>query len=490
MKSVYRILFFSIMSVLLVACSEDTDFSSSPSLRLEFSKDTVAFDTLFTTVGSPTAGLVVRNRNSDALRISNVRLASGGESGFSVLVDGQYGTSMNDLEIRGKDSIFVYASVELEKNGADVPLMVKDSLLFTLESGVQQHVMLIAYGRDVTFLRGEIVEADKVIPSGHYVVYDSLVVAPDVTLTVEPGTTLYFHDKAFMKVHGRLLAEGTPDSPIVFRGDRTDNMFSYLPYDRVPGQWGGIAFAAESNGNRLSLCDIHSAHYGVKVEPGDTVAERISIESSKIHNFKGNALELVMARASVTNSLLANAEGNCVKVVGGDVSFIHCTIANFYVWEQRDVALALHNSIEEKPAPLRGALFANCVITGSKDDEVMGYLTNLGDSVPDCINYRFENSLINTVAEGDSCFVDNTFEVKDSLSFGKGNFRLIDHDIFDYDFHLSPESLARGRASDAYIVSLPYDLDGTPREAGSVDAGCYQFVEPPKEEDGNLKTEK
>ena len=141
MKSVYRILFFSIMSVLLVACSEDIDFSSSPSLRLEFSKDTVAFDTLFTTVGSPTAGLVVRNRNSDALRISNVRLASGGESGFSVLVDGQYGTSMNDLEIRGKDSIFVYASVELEKNGADVPLMVKDSLLFTLESGVQQHCL-------------------------------------------------------------------------------------------------------------------------------------------------------------------------------------------------------------------------------------------------------------------------------------------------------------------------------------------------------------
>ena len=139
MNAIIKILSIFMIPVFLVACDEDAGFSSSPSLRLEFSSDTISFDTLFTAVGSPTSGVVVRNRNSDALRISNVRLAGGDASGFSVLVDGQYGTSMNDLEIRAKDSIFVYASVELERNGADVPLMVKDSLLFTLESGVQQH---------------------------------------------------------------------------------------------------------------------------------------------------------------------------------------------------------------------------------------------------------------------------------------------------------------------------------------------------------------
>lgn len=469
------------MSVFFVACSEDADFSADPSLRLEFSSDTITFDTLFTAVGSPSAGVVVHNRSNDALRISNVRLASGGDSGFSVLVDGQYGTSMNDLEIRAKDSIFVYASVELEKNGADVPLLVEDSLLFTLESGVQQHVTLIAYGRDVTFMNGMGFAEDKLLAPGHYVVYDSLEVAPGATLTLSPGTTLYFHDKAFMRVGGRLIAEGTYDAPIVMRGDRTDNMLSYLPYDRVPGQWGGLTFAASSNGNRLAHCDIHSANYGIRVEQGDTAVERISIASSRIHNFKGHALELVMAHAAVENSLIANAQGNCVKVVGGDVSFVHCTIANFYVWEQRDVALALHNSLDGVPAPLRGALFSNCIITGSKDDEVMGYLTTLGDTVPDCINYRFENSLINTVAEGDSCFVNITFDVNDSIPFAKEHFRLIDHDIFDYDFHLTEESTARGRASEAYITSVPYDLDGMPREAGAVDAGCFQFVALPQD---------
>lgn len=482
MRKKIALLYISLISVFLVACNEDADFSSSPSLRLEFSCDTVSFDTLFTEVMSPTAKFVVRNRNENALRISSVQLSGGAESSFSVLVDGQYGSLMHDLEIRAKDSIYVLASVSVDRNGADVPLMEKDSLVFTLESGVQQSVLLLAYGRDVTFLRGENIVTDTLLAPGHYVVYDSLTVAQGATLSLVPGTTLYFHDKAFMKVAGRLNADGAPGAPIVFRGDRTDRMFSYLPYDRIPGQWDGVTFTPTSNGNRLAYCDIHSANYGIKVEQGDTLQQRIDIESSKVQNFHGNALELVMARATATNSLFANAQGNCVKVVGGDVRFVHCTIANFYVWRQRDVALALHNSIDDTPAPLRGALFANCVIAGSKNDEVMGYLTAFGDTVPDAVNYRFENSLINTIDTADSCFINIAYDSIDVSPFGKEHFRLIDHDIFDYDFHLTAESSARGRASGEYLESLPVDIDGIPRVAGAVDAGCYQFVEESEEE--------
>ena len=465
------------MSVFLVSCNEDADFSSSPSLRLEFSSDTISFDTLFTQVMSPTAKFVVRNRNENSLRISSVQLCGGGESPFSVLVDGQYGSMMHDLEIRGKDSIYVLASVNIDRNNADAPLMVKDSLLFTLESGVQQSILLLAYGRDVNFLRGCNILADTLLAPGHYVVHDSLAVAQDATLSLSPGTTLYFHDKAFLKVDGTLKAEGTRDAPVVFRGDRTDRMFSYLPYDRIPGQWDGVVFTPTSNDNSLVHCDIHSANYGIKVEQGDTARHRITIESSKVQNFHGNALELVMSRATVENSLFANSQGNCVKVVGGDVSFVHCTIANFYVWRQRDVALALHNNIDGAPAPLRRALFANCVIAGSKGDELMGYLTAWGDTIPNAVNYRFENSLINTVDAADSCFLNIRYDSIDVQPFGKEHFRLVDHDIFDYDFHLTAESTARGLATDEYIESLPVDIDGVPRTAGAVDAGCFQYVE-------------
>ena len=280
-----------------------------------------------------------------------------------------------------------------------------------------------------------------------------------------------------MRVDGTLSAVGSVEAPVVFRGDRTDRMFSYLPYDRIPGQWGGITFTSASNGNLLSHCDIHSANYGIKVEEGDTAVQRISIEGCKVQNFHGNALEMVMARATVVNSLFANSQGNCVKVVGGDVSFVHCTIANFYVWRQRDVALALHNSVDERPAPLRRALFANCIIAGSKDDEFMGYLSSWGDTVPNCRNYRFENSLVNTVDSMDSCFVNVVYDTLGVAPFGKEHFRLVNHDVFEYDFHLLPQSRARGIASDSYLLQLPVDLDGVSRGDEAVDAGCFRFVE-------------
>lgn len=472
-----KIFFLVLMSAfLVVSCSEDADFSSSPDLRLEFSCDTLSFDTLFTTVGSPTGIMKVYNRNGSSLRIASVSLAGGGASGFRVNVDGQHSDYISDLEIRKNDSLYVFVEATLPENHGETPLVVSDSLVFTLESGVQQCVTLLAYGRDVVFMRGVVVQGDSTVSRGHYIVYDSLVVAPDATLTVEGGATFYFHAGVEMRVEGTLLAGDESGSGVVFRGDRTDNMFSYLPYDRIPGQWGGIVFASSSTGNVLRGCDIHSAEYGVRVESGDTASLRLAIESSRIENVRGNALETVRSRVSVRNSLLANAGGNCVKIVGGDAEFVHCTIANFYAWTVRDVALALHNSVDGEPASLDGALFANCVIAGSKDDEVMGYMASFGDTIVNAFNYRFVSSLVNTVDDGDENFVDVVFDDKEMHPYAKGHFRLVDHSVFSYDFHLSDSALARGIASQSYSVLCPLDLDGVQRPADAADAGCFQFV--------------
>ena len=476
-----KIIYTLMLSVLLAACSEEADFSSDASLRLEFSCDTIMFDTLFTTIGSPTAMMKVYNRNSSSLRLSSVKLVDG-KSGFRINVDGQFADVVRDIEIRKKDSMYLFVEATLDGNGANAPLVVSDSVQFTLESGVQQYVTLLAYGRDVDFLRGVTYNADAKITAGHYIVYDSIVVAPDVTLLIEPGVTLYFHKDAEMIVRGTVKAEGSRNQPVIFRGDRTDYMFSYLPYDNIPGQWGGITIDSLSNDNLFAHCDIHSAKYGIKVVEGDSVAQRLTVESSRIENFDGNALETAMARVDVRNSLLANARGNCVKVVGGSVRFVHCTIANFYVWKQRDVALALHNSIDGRPAPLREALFANCIVEGSREDEIMGYLSAFGDSIPDCRNYLFVSSLLNTVNDGDSCFVNNVFDDKEKTPFGAQQFKLVDHSVFMYDFHLSDSALARGVAAREYSSAIRYDLDGNERPDSLADAGCFQYIPVPEEE--------
>ena len=479
MKFLRYIGFLLLASVLLVvSCNEEADFSSDPSLRLHFSCDTICFDTLFTTIGSPTATMNVYNRNSSSLRIANVSLVSGGKNGFRVNVDGQYSSYIQDLEIRRNDSLYVYVEVTPAENSAETPLMLTDSLCFTLESGVQQYITLLAYGRDAIFMRAPFFASDTLLQRGHYVIYDSLVVGNNATLSITEGATLYFHSKAGLRVRGRLNAVGTKEQPIVFRGDRTDNLLNNLPYDRVPGQWAGITIDSASNNNRLEYCDIHSAKYGIKVEPGDTLQPRLWVESSRIENFDGNALECVNSKVDVVNSLLANARGNCVKVVGGRVRFVHCTIANFYVWKVRDVALALHNSFEGVSYPLREALFANCIIAGSGDDEIMGYFSLLGDTIPDASNYKFVNSFINTISDDDNeDFVNIVYDNKEKHPFAKEHFRLVDHNLFIYDFHLTDSAAARGIAAKEYAELTKYDLDGVERPSDAADAGCYQFVE-------------
>ena len=117
MKFLRYIGFLLLASVLLVvSCDEEAAFSSDPSLRLQFSCDTICFDTLFTTIGSPTATMNVYNRNKSSLRIADVSLVSGGKSGFRVNVDGQYSSSIQNLEIRKNDSLYVYVEITPAEN--------------------------------------------------------------------------------------------------------------------------------------------------------------------------------------------------------------------------------------------------------------------------------------------------------------------------------------------------------------------------------------
>ena len=73
------------------SCDDYDSWTTSPSATLAFSTDTVAFDTLISTVPSSTRMLVAYNRGDKGLRISRVHLAGGSDSHFRANVDGQIG---------------------------------------------------------------------------------------------------------------------------------------------------------------------------------------------------------------------------------------------------------------------------------------------------------------------------------------------------------------------------------------------------------------
>ena len=114
---------------LLTGCVDD-DFTTSPSHVLAFSTDTVAFDTIFTTIGTSTRSFRVYNPNKKSLNISTIKLADAEHSGFHINVDGMSGDYFTDVEIRGKDSLYVFVEANIDPTNQDNPLFIVDSIVY------------------------------------------------------------------------------------------------------------------------------------------------------------------------------------------------------------------------------------------------------------------------------------------------------------------------------------------------------------------------
>ena len=483
------VIILAALTYLLTACTDDDSFSVSPSNLLTFSSDTVRMDTVFSTVPTAMRSFWVYNRSGDGIRCVNVRLANGNQTGFRVNVDGEYlspvtGYQVQNVEIRNKDSIRVFVELTSPVNGNDGPQLLEDDLVFSLESGVEQRVNLNAYTWDATMMRDVVIRGDSTIDSADkpVVIYGGLRVDSMATLRIAAGTTLYFHADAGMDVYGRLISEGTPDANVTLRGDRTDNMFDYLSYDEVSGQWLGVRLHSSSCGNVMTYTDVHGTYDGVVCDSSDVAQTKLQLYNSTVHNCQGYGLLAVNCKVDVRNCQITNTLNDCVAVYGGDVTLTHCTIAQFYPFDSnRGVALRFSNSYGDSRMPLLRMDCLNSIVTGYGEDMVAG--VNVIDADSTAFNYRFVGSLVR-MPYGDDSVGDET---ADSVNFvnviwdndadtvdvtGEGNFRLVDIDMQKYDFRLDSLSRAIGHADKAF--ALPEDRDGRTRD-DAPDIGCYEF---------------
>ena len=416
----------SIVAVVLTACSDNDSFSTDKGNVLTFSTDTVKMDTLFSTVPSRTYHFWAFNKSGDGIRIQSVRLERGNQSGFRVNVDGTYLNPVaNNLEVCKGDSIRVFVEVTTSENHADTPQLEEDNLLFTLESGVIQRVNLRTYSWDVPMLRNLIVSRDTIIESQKpLVVYDSIVVDSAATLTLR-NTALYFHSGAGIVVRGQLEAENC-----LFRGDRLDRMFDYLPYDRISGQWAGISIYSSSKGCALSNCEIRNAMNAIQCDSTSLTLTRCMVHNSKGHGVTARNSKVVVSYCQLTNTL-----GDCLTLRGGDAVVDHSTLAQFYPFSaNRGAALRFSNTNI-------GLLLhcSNTLVTGYESDVVM---RQQKDTLTD-VDYHFADCILRT----DSVTDPERFEriiwetPKDSVQ-GKQHFKTIDEDKLYYDFTIDSISPA------------------------------------------------
>jgi hypothetical protein len=437
-----RILYFLLLISAFVACEDDDSFSSASGLRLTFETDTLKMDTVFSRSASSTYSFWVYNNNSDGLRLSNVRLSRGNQTGFRVNVDGSYldnsnGSIVNDLEIRRKDSILVFVELTPADTRQLEPRLLEDDLVFTLESGTVQKVNLRAWAWDAERWDNLTLQRDTTISSERpIIVFGKLTIPQNVTLWLK-NSTLFFHDQAGIDVHGTLVTDSC-----LLRGDRLDRMFSYLPYDRVSGQWGGVRFFEESTGNVLTDTEIrNTGDDAILCDSAAFDAEvlRLDLLRCVIHNGVGAGVNCRNAHIRLQECQITNMGGDCVTIDGGQAEFHRCTIAQFYPFDgNRGAALLFTNTL-----PLQSLFCDSTIITGYADDVIMGIQTDTAQ----VFEYRFMHTLLRTpkVETADSLrFSDIIWESpKDSIQ-GTRHFRLIDEDNLIYDFHLDSLSTAQG----------------------------------------------
>lgn len=467
MRTLYLLVAFAFSLVIVSSCAEDEDFSSDKELLLSFSSDTVSFDTVFASIGSATRKFKIYNPNNKSLIIQSVELMNPDVSGFRMNIDGEKGIKLSNLEILKKDSLYGFVEVTVDPTDSSNPILIRDSIKFVTNGNIQ-YLYLDVVGQDVVVWKKKMIVADTVITDRKPIlVYDTLTLAEGAALGVEEGVLFYLRKDAVVSVSGTLKAMGSVEKPIVFRGDRFDNIEGNIPYDNVPGQWGGMCFHAESYNNQLENVHVRNAVRGMTFYRSNPLNKKATLRNVIVQNSSDYGVLMTNSNIVAENCLFANSRAATLTVEGGKYSFIHCTIANYYRWAARQTEALVLKDFTDTPdkTPLLECSFANSIIYGSLSNELL-----FESQISEGLNYQLNSCLVKSKSVDIEGFMDVLWNqdplFKDLNTSG----------VYRYDFDLKENSPAIDKANKSYSSSIPYDIKGRPRlQDSNPDIGCYEW---------------
>jgi hypothetical protein len=480
--------FLLILVFLFQACQKD-ELLTDGDYNIHFSSDTVQFDTVFSTIGSATKRIKIYNPNDKAIMISKAWLQGGAKSAFIINIDGCKGPSIENIRIEAHDSIFGLVQVFVNPTNQLSPLIIEDSIIFTLNNGVNRAIKLFALGQDVHLIKDSVLTTQTWYNDKPYLIYGAAIVDSSQTLTVESGCKIYFHYKGWMGVYGTLIVNGNLENPVIFRGDRLDKS-NYSPpvsYDKIPGQWDGIRFSNSSKNNKINYALIRNATFGLVVGVYNLEGlPDLEISNSRVYNNYTAALFATQARIKAWNCVFANGEWSTLMVLkGGSYEFYHCTFANypsFGVKSGLSVYLSNYAIIDtswdgsNKKAVFYGDLdscvFGNCILYGNNESTL-----NLAPTNDYAFEYTFDHCLIRGTNDLVNSSNQNRFIVtKISNKSGDAVFSKIDLTNYEYDFQLCKASLARESGNEKIGLLYPLDILGHNRTMDeSPDIGAFEF---------------
>ncbi|MES1222828.1 MAG: hypothetical protein ABUT20_45470, partial [Bacteroidota bacterium] len=256
-----RLIFLlSILLLIISSCKKDT-FITSGNATIRFSTDTLSYDTVFVTAGSIVQSFKIFNTNNQKLRLSKVKLAGGSSSAFKINVDGTTGPEVDNVEIEANDSIYVFATVNVNPTTGDLPFLIRDSISVQY-NGNEKFVQLQAFGKNAHFIKNKVIANDTTWTNDlPFVILGGLRVDTNKTLTIQQGCRIYVNANAPIIVDGTLKIYGTKTDSVVFRGDRLD-----VDYRDLPGSWPGIYFRTVSKDNVINYALLLNSYQAVIAE--------------------------------------------------------------------------------------------------------------------------------------------------------------------------------------------------------------------------------
>ena len=430
----HTLFLLSLALTLLVSfqsCIED-GLATSASCQPAFSTDTLRLGTVWTGTPTPTYRFTVYNRHDKILNLSRVAFRDDSRDVFRLNVDGTAGSEITDIEIRPNDSVFVFIEATLPETGLTRIETVTSHIDF-LVNGVTSSLPVVASARDLRRMHAAVITSDTVFTPDYPIqVFDSLVVAPGATLTLDPGTQLLFHDKAKMIVRGTLIAAGTPEHRIDMTGDRTGNVVASIPYDIMSGQWSGLSFASGSVHNRLDFTTVRNSTEGTAL--GSLAS--LEMRGAVLRNANGFPLSATGASITAVGCEIAEGGDGVISLDGGTYRFDHCTVANHYLFSVfGGPAIQIGNV---KGSGATAVEFSNSIIYGLGDELSP---TDLTDT-----SIRFVRCLFGSSGSDDDHFVNCLWQA-DPLY-------LLDRSKYIFDYHLQQKSPALGEAGPCEFVEI------------------------------------
>lgn len=478
----FIVIIFSILGIVLSifsSCRKDESFSTDPSLKLSFSNDSIIFDTVFTTMGSVTQQLRVYNRNNNAVTISKIRLAGGSESPYRINVDGASGVEMNNIEIGGNDSIYIFVKVTVDPQNNNSPMVVKDSVVFET-NGNQQDVDLVAWGQDAHFILGvkqqEGLPPYKIIAeSGEqahwvndkpYVIVGYAVVDSAASLTIDAGCRIHFYNGSGLWIYkyGSIQVNGSLEEPVNFQGVRLEE-----DYQNIPAQWDRIWINESDVNSEINYAIIKNGTIGIQAETLKSgLGNKLTINNTKILNMQGWGIFTRFYNIEGNNLLIANSGSSTLNLTtGGSYQFKNSTFANFYGFDiRKDPILHLadyyifYSGSDQivYSGDLAMANFIDCIFYGNLDNEI--FLDRYPENFT-VFNYSFDHCLLKTLHTSDANFTSCLFN-QDPLFV----------EYQENNFHLDSLSPVRNLG---IPTGFTHDLDGVLRTE-TPDLGAFQWI--------------